>query len=404
MFYDNELWLLQKMLKKCHLSTEIINPEENTDSKINNIYTVLAGPDKTFYDYFPQTRERTVYRFTDIFLCCYIFFVLPYQNNNKRVFVIGPYLNIDITHQQILEQGENFGISPKDLNQLEMFYSALPIIREENLIFAMVDSFAEFLWNGDFENIDIEFDNPISFMQTNITHKSVAESNELNIQMLEKRYDFENELMSAVSHGAVHKAEIMLSSFSSLAFENRSSDRLRSLKNYCIIMNTLCRKAAENGGVHPYYLNKVSSDFAKRIENLNSLNLTQVFMLELIKTYCQLVRHHSVKNLSPLIKKIIIKIESDLSGNLTLKELAAANNVSASYLSGLFKKENGVTLTEYVNSKRVQHAKHLLKNTNLQIQTIAQHCGILDLHYFCRIFKKATGKTPSEYRTNLSID
>ncbi len=404
MFYDSELWLFKKMLKKCHLSAEIINPEENIDSKGNNIYTMLTGSGKTFYDYFPQTRERTVYRLTDVFLCRYIFLLLPYQNNDKRVFIIGPYLNIDITHQHILEQGENLGISPKDLNKLEIFYSAIPIIKEENLIFAMVDSFAEFLWNGGFENIDIELDNPISFMQTNINQKSATESNELNIQMLEKRYDFENELMSAVSHGAVHKAEIMLSSFSSLAFENRSSDRLRSLKNYCIIMNTLCRKAAEKGGVHPYYLNNVSSDFAKRIENLNSLSVTQNFMLELIKTYCQLVRHHSVKNLSPLIKKIILKIESDLSGNLTLKELATANNVSASYLSGLFKKENGTTLTEYVNKKRIQHAKHLLKNTNLQIQTIAQHCGILDLHYFCRIFKKATGKTPSEYRTSISID
>lgn len=404
MFYDSELWLLQKMLIKCHLSAEIIDPEENIGNKCKNIYNILRNDDKTFYDYFPQTRERTVYRLTDIFSCRYIFLMLPSQNEKNQVLVIGPYLNIDITHQHILEQGENLGISPKDLNKLEVFYSAIPIIKEENLIFAMVDSFAEFLWNGSFENLDIEFDNPISFMQTNIAQKASNDSNELNIQMLENRYDFENELMNAVSHGAVHKAEIMLSSFSSLAFENRSSDRLRSLKNYCIIMNTLCRKAAEKGGVHPYYLNNVSGDFAKRIENLNSLNLTQGFMLELIKTYCQLVRHHSVKNLSPLIKKIILKIESDLSGNLTLKELAAANNVSASYLSGLFKKENGITLTEYINRKRIQHAKHLLKNTNLQIQTIAQHCGILDLHYFCRIFKKATGKTPSEYRSSISID
>jgi YesN/AraC family two-component response regulator len=169
-------------------------------------------------------------------------------------------------------------------------------------------------------------------------------------------------------------------------------------------MNTLFRKAAEKGGVHPIYLNTISSDFAKRIENINSLSVTQSFMLEIMRTYCQLVRRHSVKNLSPLIKKIIIKIESDLSENLSLKELAKENNVSANYLSGLFKKENGVTLTEYVNSKRIEHAKHLLKNTNLQIQTIAQHCGIFDLHYFCRIFKKMTGKTPSSYRSSLPFN
>ena len=116
------------------------------------------------------------------------------------------------------------------------------------------------------------------------------------------------------------------------------------------------------------------------------------------------MKRHSVKNLSPLIQKVILKIESDLSSQLSLSELAKINNVSASYLSGLFKKETGKTLTTYVNLKRIEHAKYLLRSTNLQIQTIAQHCGILDLHYFCRIFKKETGRTPSAYRTDLSYN
>ena len=169
-------------------------------------------------------------------------------------------------------------------------------------------------------------------------------------------------------------------------------------------MNTLFRKAAERGGVHPIHLTSVSSDFAKRIEGLGSFSSGMNFMSEILQTYCRLVKRHSVKNLSPLIQKVIIKIESDLSGPLSLGELAKTFNVSASYLSGLFKKETGVTLTNYVNSKRIKHAKYLLKNTNSQIQTVAQHCGILDLHYFCRIFKKSTGKTPSAYRSDLTLD
>ena len=43
----------------------------------------------------------------------------------------------------------------------------------------------------------------------------------------------------------------------------------------------------------------------------------------------------------------------------------------------------------------------LLRTTKLQIQTIAQHCGIMDVHYFSRIFKKVTGQTPKEYRAAL---
>jgi YesN/AraC family two-component response regulator len=84
--------------------------------------------------------------------------------------------------------------------------------------------------------------------------------------------------------------------------------------------------------------------------------------------------------------------------------MAKICNVSPNYLSNLFKRQTGKTLTQYVNGKRVSYAKHLLKTTNLQIQTIAQHCGILDFHYFCRIFKSITGKTPSEYRSGITFD
>ena len=47
-------------------------------------------------------------------------------------------------------------------------------------------------------------------------------------------------------------------------------------------------------------------------------------------------------------------------------------------------------------------AQELLKTTNLQIQTIAQYCGIVDVHYFTRLFKKTTGVSPKQYREENS--
>ena len=181
-------------------------------------------------------------------------------------------------------------------------------------------------------------------------------------------------------------------------------DRLRNLKNYCIVLNTLLRKAAENGGVHPVQLDSVSSDLAKKLENTHSLSAIPDFMADTVKTYCNLVKRHSIKNYSPIVQKAIIRIQNDLTSDLSLNTMAKMCNVSPSYFSSLFKKETGKTLTKYTNDKRVALAKRLLKTTNLQVQTIAQHCGILDLHYFCRIFKASVGKTPTEYKNNLSFD
>lgn len=105
-----------------------------------------------------------------------------------------------------------------------------------------------------------------------------------------------------------------------------------------------------------------------------------------------------MKDFSSPVQKAITCIDSNLACDISLSVLASTQNISAGYLSTLFKKETGKTVTEYINNSRVEYAKKLLGTTKLQIQTIAQHCGILDVHYFSKLFKKYTGKTPKEYR------
>lgn len=76
-----------------------------------------------------------------------------------------------------------------------------------------------------------------------------------------------------------------------------------------------------------------------------------------------------------------------MTADLSLKAQARFLNVNASYLSTLFKKETGMTLTDYVNKKRVENAVFLLNSTSMQIQNIAQYCGIADVNYFTKISK-----------------
>ena len=57
-----------------------------------------------------------------------------------------------------------------------------------------------------------------------------------------------------------------------------------------------------------------------------------------------------------------------------------------------------MTLSDYVARARMEHAVFLLNTTHMQIQAIAQRCGIHDVNYFTRLFRRVMGKTPSEYR------
>ena len=91
--------------------------------------------------------------------------------------------------------------------------------------------------------------------------------------------------------------------------------------------------------------------------------------------------------------KVVAYLETDLSADLTLNTLAQHLGVNASYLSTLFTKEMGTSLTDYVNHYRIDHAKTLLANTDVPIKDIALRCGIGDVHYFTRLFKRISGMT-----------
>jgi YesN/AraC family two-component response regulator len=269
----------------------------------------------------------------------------------------------------------------------------------ENYILTLIDTLGEFIWGeNNFIVTDIAGDDFTETAINAVKSGSAEEDTVYKMQVMEKRYALEQEIMEAVARGQINKAEMIMEGFSSLAFERRLTDQLRNIKNYCIIMNTLLRKAAENGGVHPIYIDSVSSDFAKRMESLTNISAVNGFMREMFRAYCTLVKRKASKHYSPIVQRAIITIDYDLTVDLSLAKLAKQNNVSASYFSTLFKKETGLTLTEFVNERRIEQAKKLLRKTYLQVQTVAQHCGIYDVHYFSKLFKKYTGKPPKEYR------
>ena len=152
----------------------------------------------------------------------------------------------------------------------------------------------------------------------------------------------------------------------------------------------LLRKAVEGGGVHPLYIDRVSTDFALRIEAAGMEEMLQLWE-EMVQTYCLLVKKHATSKYSPLVQKVVARVDFNLAEDLSLRANAEALSVSASYLSNLFRKEIGMTITEYVNQKRMEHASFLLRATDLPVSAVGQRCGIQDDNYFTKIFKNTPG-------------
>lgn len=83
---------------------------------------------------------------------------------------------------------------------------------------------------------------------------------------------------------------------------------------------------------------------------------------------------------------------------ITLDRLAAMEHISKSYLSRLFKQQTGQTVISYVNSLRIEMAKHLLTATHANVNEIAYQVGYASPKYFHRTFRALTGDTPANFR------
>ena len=406
MFCENELRFLCDTLKKSRVRTLIGTPNELLDlvpdvGLEGLLSTALLGEISAHW-LLEKIEPETVYKLTDPLGLCYTYFLLP-ASEYKTVIVIGPYLSAPPIPEQLPEIGEQLGISPHRQRFLEEYYMSIPVLAEGNHLLMMLDTFCERMWERpSFAIVDVNKLDPLPVSPINEPlHSNGFDDVLVNMKTMEKRYAFENEILRAVSLGQIHKEKLLVSAFNGSFFEKRLSDPLRNAKNYCIIMNTLLRKAAESGGVHPVYIDRISAEFAAKIERMQSITENTALMREMFRGYCRLVRKHALQKFSLVVQKTILVIDSDLSADLSLRSLAEAQNVSLGYLSTVFKRETGKTVSEFIREKRMKHAAHLLGTTKLQIQTVALHCGIMDVQYFSKLFKRQTGKSPREYREEI---
>ena len=86
------------------------------------------------------------------------------------------------------------------------------------------------------------------------------------------------------------------------------------------------------------------------------------------------------------------------SEKLSLESVASHFFIDKHYLARLFKEQYGVTLVTYLQQVRITHAKRMLRFTDKSIEEIGRECGIGELNYFSRVFKKLEGVSPSEFR------
>lgn len=409
MEYEAQLSFLRQILNGMHISSCVLeNPDvcipPEIDLRLRADLFDLDNYASFFQNSMAEAKDNTIYRFFDEYNCKYIFLRLP--DGENRYFFIGPYL-LDIQAPESIEhKAAAMGLSTEKTQRMQLYYADLPLIEDENLLLTMMNTLSLCLW-GSPEQYTMEYVDyaipdryePVPYPAPN----QQRNENALSLNTLERNYANENQLIDAVSKGKLHMVTAVASTVFNNGAQPRLADTLRDRKNYLIILKTLLRKGAEYGGVHPLHIHRLSSYFASRIENIRSIRHSLTLQEEMICEFCQLVKHHSLSKYSYYVGQTITMVQYDLTADLRLKSIAEKLNVNPSYLSDLFHREYGCTLTEFINTQRIDRGITLLRSTSKPVQTISTECGIQDVNYFIKLFKKRTGLTPKKYREQFAI-
>ena len=98
------------------------------------------------------------------------------------------------------------------------------------------------------------------------------------------------------------------------------------------------------------------------------------------------------------VRDCIDYINNNYHSDMSLEDIAKANNISVSYMMSVWKKEVGMTPMEYLHNYRISMACKYLRETDMKIKQVAMRVGYQDEKYFARVFMKHKSITPSEYR------
>lgn len=165
------------------------------------------------------------------------------------------------------------------------------------------------------------------------------------------------------------------------------------LKNYLLLMNTISQNLQDEMGKLEFVRLK------EELERAKLLSDKQAVCAQYLEHFFS---DYEKKEMHPAVLKGIRYMLEHYGQELSLGEIAEYTALNEGYFSGLFKKETGKSVTEYLSQIRINQAKELIAQTNLKNYEIAEKVGIHNPSYFSTIFKKQAKMTIQEYRQVVS--
>lgn len=154
--------------------------------------------------------------------------------------------------------------------------------------------------------------------------------------------------------------------------------------------------AYESGGM--IYEFRSRSEYLSGLYLLNEVEKIRQWFMEKMLEACRNVKGKREETSSSIIDKAKEYIQKQYHKDISLDDVSKEVNISPYYFSKLFKEETGENFIEYLTNVRINSAKELLNHTDMSMKEICGRIGYSDPNYFSRIFKKNIGVSPTEYK------
>ena len=212
-------------------------------------------------------------------------------------------------------------------------------------------------------------------------------------------YDREMEFYQSIKMGNIDEAKRLFKPLNSEGLGKLSDDALRNLKYHLVITIAFITRYCIEGGLAMEEAYNLSDIYIQRVDKCEAAGEVNDIHREVVETYVRRMNKlHKKRVLSRPVVVCIDYIYDNLHSKVTLDDLADITGLSAPYLSKLFHKETGITIKQYILSKKVEAAENLLKFSDYPCSDISQYLGFgTESHFIC-VFKNFTKVTPGEYR------
>ncbi len=230
-------------------------------------------------------------------------------------------------------------------------------------------------------------------------------------------YGPEFEFYIAVKNGDINKVlQLCKNEFSDKnGFGKLSENPLQNLKYHFVVTTALVSRYCIEGGMEHETAYSLSDLYIQKADVCTSTKQISQLHATMSSDYAQRMKQISKSRIfSKQITRCVDYIYNNLHRRIYISDLAEYTSLNPSYLSKLFKKETGETVTEYIQIKKIETAKNMLKYSSYRPSQIASILAFPNQSYFVEVFRKKVGMTPKKYQdmyfreigigTNVSSD